>query len=244
MSDDDRISTLATAPDARLDDLLALAATRYPVHFEPVRLGDTAIEVLQISDLPGFIDRLVARSPGQTKLNLPFWAKIWPASFPMSLLLTRMDPAKTPKLLEIGAGIGLCGLVAASRGFEATISDIEPEALLFIRASILKNGLDATARAIRLDFTAGRLEERFDTIVASEALYIPDIHVQLASCLRAHLAPGGNVLMASDVARPAPKFFAHISQYCSIQRMEATYPGEDGNTKTSILFRMRESANA
>jgi len=244
MSDDDRISTLATAPDTRLDDLLALAATRFQVHFEPLRLGDMAIDVLQITDLSAHIDRLMARATGQQKLNLPFWAKIWPASFPMSLLLTRMDPASGPRLLEIGAGVGLCGLVAARRGFAAAISDIEPEALLFIRASILKNGLEATARAVRLDFMAGRLEERFDTVMASEALYIPDSHEPLVDCLKTHLAPGGQLLLASDIARPAPKFFAHASAHFAMQRMEANYPGEDGQTKTSVIFRMRARPNA
>lgn len=244
MSDDQRILTLATAPDTRLDDLLTLARTRYAVHFEPVRLGEVAIDVLQISDLNAHIDRLLARASGPETLRLPFWAKIWPASFPMSLLLTRMDPAGGPRLLEIGAGVGLCGLVAARRGFDATISDIEPEALLFIRASILKNGLEATARAALLDFSTHRLETRFEVIVASEALYIPGSHVPLADCLLEHLAPGGQVLLASDIARPAPKFFAHASRHFAMQRMEANYPGEDGQTKTSILFRMRALPDA
>ncbi len=244
MRDNQRLLTLATAPDARLDDLLALAQTLYPVHFEPVSLGEVAVDILQISDLSSHIDQLMARSSGQKKISLPFWAKIWPASFPMSLLLTRIDPASAPRLLEIGAGVGLCGLVAARRGFAVAITDIEPEALLFIRVSILKNGLEATARAVHLDFMTGSLEERFDAIVASEALYIPDSHEPLTKCLTTHLAPGGQVLMASDIARPAPKFFAHASQHFAIQRMEAQYRGEDDQPKTSILFRMRAHTNA
>ena len=49
-------------------------------------LGSLSIDILQITDLPAYIDRLAARSAPGEKLVLPFWAKLWPASLPLAML--------------------------------------------------------------------------------------------------------------------------------------------------------------
>ena len=50
MKGDPRILEMALSPDSRLDDILALAGSRYPVVFETVALGALNIDLLQIAD--------------------------------------------------------------------------------------------------------------------------------------------------------------------------------------------------
>lgn len=246
MTNQSRILKAALAPTTTLDDILALAGSRYPVGFETVSLGDLSLEMLQITDLPGYIDQLVETSRPGEKIALPFWAKIWPASFPLALLASKLTPSGDATFLELGAGLGLCGLVAAKQGFKTLITDIEPEALLFIRACILKNGLQDMARPALLDIAKPETEERFGVIACSEALYLPELHDPLACFLADHLSPGpsSQVLLSCDRCREAAPFFARAQQDFLIQRTQSTCRSETGESQTCVLFRMRSRANA
>lgn len=245
MNADPRILELALAPEAALDDILALASARHPVRFETVTLGETSLELLQIVDLLAYIDRLVETARPGEKLTLPFWAKLWPASLPLAMLIARLSPRPGDKLIELGAGLGLCGLTGAMRGFHTLITDIEPEALLFARAAILKNGLDHTAKVGYLNIADARTQERFEVIAMSEALYLPALHEPLAAFLAAHLsdAPGAQALISCDRCREAAPFFAQASRNFTIQRTQASCRSGD-EAQTSVLFRMQKRRDA
>lgn len=247
MNTDPRILELALSPEVTLDDVLALAGSRHPVAFETVSLGGMDLDILQITDLPAYVDRLAQSSRPGEKLVLPFWAKLWPASFPLAMLLSRLTPQPGgSSLLELGAGLGLCGLAAARRGFQALVTDIEPEALLFIRASILKNGLEAQARPALLDIRSPGIEDRFEVIVGSEALYLPELHEPMANLLVNHLAggPASQALFSCDHCREAAPFFARIHQDFLIQRTQSTCRSSEGDSKTCVLYRMRSRTDA
>lgn len=192
-----------TAP---LDELLDLARSRYAVCFEPVTIGGVTLDILQIADLPALLDRLAAM-PGP--VELPFWAKIWPGSMLLGHFLHHLDPGQGRTLLEIGAGVGICSLFAASRGFRAVITDIHPDALLFSRINVLQNGLADRAEVARADFSADRLDRRFDIILGSEVLYIEDLHRGLVKFLAAHLSsdPAAEAILCRDYHREADRFF-------------------------------------
>jgi predicted nicotinamide N-methyase len=246
MTNTSRILETALSPATTLDDILALAGSRYPVGFETVTLGEMSLEMLQITDLPSYIDRLVETARPGEKVALPFWAKIWPASFPLALLTSKLTPKNDASFLELGAGLGLCGLVAAKRGFKALITDIEPEALLFIRACILKNNLPGTARPAFLDIAIPGTLEQFDVIACSETLYLPELHAPLASFLAGHLGSGPNsqALLSCDSCREAAPFFAQAQQDFLIQRTQTTCRSQTGESQTCVLYRMRSRANA
>lgn len=236
----EKVLKQARKQDLSLEDLLAFLSARYPVHFETVRLGGSELKILQLSDMPAYLDRLTAKADVGGDLRLPFWAKIWPTSLAMALVLAGLNPANTPEILEIGAGVGLCGLAAAKKGIKAVISDIEPEAVLFIRAAILKNNLSDFAQARMVDFARDRLDQRFMTIAASEVLYLEDLHEPLLEFLQAHLAddPRAQVLMACDSSRRGAGFFSRASASFRIQRMTTKCPAPDGDSRECTIYRL------
>ena len=237
------LAKLLTDQDATLDSLLAAANSICEVCFESVSLGGVDVEVLQIVDMPAYVDHLAARATDGKPLHLPFWAKLWPAALPMAMLLSR-TPELPKNLLEVGAGVGLCGLAAAKRGVPSLITDIEPEAVLFIRAAIVKNGLSQSARAEVVDFTATRLPERFDTVAASEALYLPQTHTGLLDFLTAHLSdsPTAQALLSCDDVRRPDAFMRLAAPTFRIQRMGASRTDSDGNVQPSTIYRLRRHA--
>lgn len=199
-------------PEATLDDLLAFAGKKYALEFEPVSAGGVALQILQIANMRELLDAAIAENALKDALTtLPLWAKIWPASLVLGHALANLPPAGH-SLLEVGAGCGVAGLVAAALGFNACITDINPDALLFARINILKNNLGERARARRADIESDNLGERFSLVLGAEILYLEHLYRPLVKFLARHLRakdsyPPPTVLLATDHRRDAKRFF-------------------------------------
>ncbi len=194
--------------DASLDDLLALVRRRFEVDFETVVIDDLPLQVLRIANMEQLLDEL-ANQPGNEPIELPFWAKIWPAAVLLGYALRRLPADPTRRVLEIGAGVGLSGLVAAARGFPTLITDIHPDALLFARINILKNDLADHAQVARLDFTASTLTETFDLILGAEVVYQEEVYRPLVKFLLKTLSrrPDAEAVLGLRHGRGGKKFF-------------------------------------
>ncbi len=195
--------------DAPLDELLDMARQRFDVAFEPVNVGDIRVEVLQVQNMKDYLDRLVPTIHEDALTALPLWAKIWPSAIVLGHALRRIS-SHGKSLLEIGAGCGVTGLLAAGMGFaEVTISDINEDALLFAQIAALHNGLGDVVRVRRVDIASTRLDTAFDYIAGAEVLYLEPLHRPLVKFLRHHLAarPDAEALLAKDYRRKAKKFF-------------------------------------
>lgn len=254
MTNDDSLP-IATET-ARLDELLDTVKRKYEVRFEPLTVGDITLEFLQISDMEALVERL-SEEAGQGGLTLPLWARIWPTAILLSYYLRRLEPMRDSgapkKLLELGAGVGICGLFAAAMGFDVTLTDIHPDALLFCRINILKNGLSGRARALRADFAIDRLGCRFDGIIGSEILYLEDLHRPLVKFLTAHLAlhSEAEVLLARDYHRKSSAFSRRATKEFHIDDKilgyrETSTDGDarGGERQLAVITRMRARKHA
>jgi len=192
---------------APLDELLDVAKSRYDVRFKPVSIGGDTLEILEIADLEALIDRLIQRA-GNGPIELPYWAKIWPAVMLLGHFLTHLDPGNGRSLIDLGTGLGIGGLFAAKRGFKVLLTDINPDALLFSQINILHNDLADRVAVARVDFTADRLGRRFDVILGAEVLYIEETYRGLLKFLMAHLATNADaeIILAKDYTRKAVRF--------------------------------------
>ncbi|MCL1939872.1 MAG: protein N-lysine methyltransferase family protein [Desulfovibrionaceae bacterium] len=219
----DASSSMPLWPDASLDDLLALAGSRYALEFTPVSAGGVTLHILQIADMRERLDRAIAQNALQDALNtLPLWAKIWPAALILGHVLRHM-PIDGRSFLEIGAGCGVTGLVAAALGFERVcISDVNEDALLFARINILKNGLQERAQVRRVDVSSDTLDERFSVIAGSEILYLEHLYRPLVKFFKRHLAAQDNpeVLLATDHRRKAKPFFKRAGKEFRIEHRQ------------------------
>jgi predicted nicotinamide N-methyase len=89
--------------------------------------------------------------------------------------------------------MGLAGAVAAALGAWVLFADLESDALLFARLNSL-NWRDRV-RARRLNWQRDTLDERFDVVLGADILYERKQWDFLEPFWRAHLAPGGTVLL-------------------------------------------------
>lgn len=109
-----------------------------------------------------------------------YWAHLWPASKILASFVARsaiIGPGA--RVLEIGCGLGLCGLVAAARGASVTLTDRSDDALALLAANAARNKLDVRVR--RLDWDdPGPIDAGFDALLGADVLYAPDSHAPIA----------------------------------------------------------------
>ncbi|MFP4168596.1 MAG: class I SAM-dependent methyltransferase [Desulfonatronovibrionaceae bacterium] len=217
-----------------LEHLLDNAQKKFRVGFEPVKINNTVLNILQIQNLDEYLETLADKSSGTDPLELPFWAKIWPASILLAYSLDRLtepgDPHKQT-VLELGAGTGLCGLYTAALGFATTITDNNKDALLFARINALKNDLASRVKVDYADMGKTVLDTGFDYILGSEILYIQDLNRALVKFISRHLNPGGRVILSADYKRQSKKFFNLAAEEFDISHKTIGYKEKNSQGK-------------
>ncbi|MGL1862138.1 MAG: protein N-lysine methyltransferase family protein [Pseudodesulfovibrio sp.] len=228
--------------DQPMDKLIDLAVKKFgEVEFQKVAVGDISIEVLQIKNMQQYIDKLMDQTRTGKKVSLPLWAKIWPSGVVLGVSLSRFPLAEGSRVLEIGAGAAVTGLVMATRGFDTTIADPDADSVLFSRINALKNGLEDKVSNVRSDFTES-LGDPFDCVVACEMLYDESTFDVLADFLNDSLVAGesGEVFLSLDLKRAARGFFEQSNEHFNIMKSAVKYKDQDsGDEKDVSLFRFK-----
>jgi predicted nicotinamide N-methyase len=104
------------------------------------------------------------------------------------------------RVLELGAGVGLPGLVARRLGARVSQTDKAEEALRVAARNERENGLLGVERFLA-DWTHWTRADHYDVIIGADILYETEMHNALASIVQRSIAPRGTVLLA-DPGRP------------------------------------------
>ena len=112
-------------------------------------------------------------------------------------------------VLELGAGTGAVGLVCALLGARSvTMTDRDEATLALVHANARLNGhydpnasCEVSARALDWGDLATYHARAYDLIVAADVLYLPEHCDALPAAAAAHLAPGGQLVVACGLRR-------------------------------------------
>ena len=130
--------------------------------------------------------------------GFPLWAKVWEPSWILAEHVAKTPPFQFNKILEIGSGIGVVGIVAASFGHDVTMTEYDENALQFASANAEINHCPEV-KICQLDWHQPDLEDRFDTIIGSEVMFHERDCNPLLNLFRIYLKPNGRVILASGV---------------------------------------------
>lgn len=170
---------------------------KYKTAFQPFTVCGHQIELLQVTDLEAL---LAGKDPFENVSEFPFWVKLWEAAIVLTNAVASLSPREGETLLELGAGLGAPGLVAASCGFKVTLSDYEPHILDFQRVSAAASGLKGVEYKI-IDWTKPPKLIQFDVIIGAEIIFRDDLFKPLLHVFDRYLAPGGTIYLAHDQRR-------------------------------------------
>jgi predicted nicotinamide N-methyase len=144
---------------------------------------------------------------GESKTTKPYGAVLWPSSLALAHEVA-MRGVRGKKILELGAGTGLPGIVAASLGARVVQTDRQNLVLHVCKLNAARNGVAPEQLQQRIaDWTAWTDTEQYDLIIGSDILYAEPLHPFLRQIFDTNLAHRGTVLIADPYREPSMKLF-------------------------------------
>ena len=194
-----------------------------------VRIGSVNLEFTRIADPDKVLDEVAAEADRRERvsgkreadehLHLPYWAELWDSAAGIGQFLQRNSPGVPSvfpvskfksSVLDLGCGMGLSGVIAASLGASVLFADIEPPALLFAQLNSL--AWEDRVRTRRLNWNTDRLAEQFDLIIGADILYERQQWEYLAPFWQHHLARGGKIVLGEPGRQTGDLFMPWIKE--------------------------------
>jgi predicted nicotinamide N-methyase len=136
--------------------------------------------------------------------RLPYGIVLWPSSIALAHeLASRSLQGKS--VLEIGAGTGLPGVVAATRGGRVVQTDVQEVALAVAKMNAERNRVAIEQRVG--DWTAWTDDTRYDLVIGSDILYGTTMHEHLRAIFERNVAPNGRILVADPFRKQSFPIF-------------------------------------
>ncbi len=201
--------------DTNLKALQQNLQQRYDIEEYELRIAEKDFQWLRILNTDRLFDDLLAKDADDPDLadeRMPYWADLWPSALALSQYIFRNKVLVSGKtVLEVGCGLGLCGLVAASNGAQVTLSDYLPEPLQVARYLWLLNRHEEP-EMLQLDWRYPPANLQFEVLLASDVSYEMRSHEALVGAMRQLLKPGGRVLLSEPRRSTAQAFFKLLAQ--------------------------------
>ena len=132
----------------------------------------------------------------EDRTRAPYGLALWPASIALAHeLVSRAAELRGGRVLELGAGTGLAGIVAATYGASVVQTDRLEEALASGRMNAERNGVRSIEHRLA-DWTEWTDTERYDLILGGDVIYAPRLQPFLRAIFETNLAPAGRLLLA------------------------------------------------
>jgi len=187
---------VAEAPDSLRSQLAALRGV--PVGDLPPALVD--VRVQQVGDLRVLRPRdweQLRHEEGGAGRGVPYWAMPWPSGRVLAETVVADPPAPGTRVLELGCGLGLPAIVAATRGARVVASDWHRAPLAFVRRSARLN--HCRVELVQMDWAAPAVRGPFDLCLGADVAYDAGAEAALVAALCELVAPAGQVWLADSV---------------------------------------------
>ena len=157
-----------------------------------VRLEGHAFRILHTAAILSRDDE--SKFLGDEARRLPYGIVLWPASIALAHEVASR-PFRGARVLELGAGTGLPGIVAAALGARVVQTERQEVALFVCKRNAERNGISEIDHRAA-DWTAWEDREKYDCILGSDILYASSLHPHLRRIFETNLAPGGKILIS------------------------------------------------
>ncbi|MEJ5252220.1 MAG: methyltransferase domain-containing protein [Chthonomonadetes bacterium] len=179
---------------------------RYPTHTISIPICRRTFRLTAVRS----VDDLITESTSADEI--PFWAVPWHASVGLcQFLCASPELVRGKRVLELGTGLGLCGIVAQWLGAQVTLSDYQPDALEFALWNASQNGIH-NVQTLLADWRRFPEVEPFDVVIAADVLYERHLHASLQKVLMKTTDLHSRVFIADPWRDPAWEFIVQMEQ--------------------------------
>ncbi len=127
--------------------------------------------------------------------KVPCWAEIWPASIGLARYLYQERELSAKTAIELGAGLGVPGIMAGLKGAHITFSDFNQQALDFCHQNARANGL-TKYDTLLADWRSFPRELHYDIVLGSDIVYEPRLLSYLENVFTGFLNGRSEILLA------------------------------------------------
>src|SRR5688572_15000547 len=180
------------------------AAARLGARRRRVPLAHGALDLLTLPDPDALLDGLTQEQFDANDGRMPYWATLWASAHALADEVLAGPSVAGHGVLDLGCGLGLCGLAALERGARVTFLDWEPDAVSLARASAWAAG--HSCEAVACDWRSPPSLAPFDLVLAADVLYEPRNAPAVARFLARHLAAEGVAVVVDPGRLHAARF--------------------------------------
>jgi predicted nicotinamide N-methyase len=170
--------------------------------------------------------------------RVPYGLALWPAAIALAHeVAARAAELSVARVLELGAGTGLPGIVAASLGARVVQTDRHELAMELCARNGARNGAAALVHRVA-DWSAWDDGGRYDYILGSDILYGAELHPHLRRIFAENLAPGGRVLLADPFRATSLRLLEALEAEGWAVSLSTWSVGEEDSPRTIGLFEL------
>jgi predicted nicotinamide N-methyase len=211
-----------------------------PLHEYRAALGGRVYSILHTGAVLTFLDEQLLLNERETRL--PYGVALWPSAIALAHeIATRGDEARGMHVLELGAGTGLPGIVAASLGASVLQTDKQPAALHLCRLNGERNDVKGVDYRLA-DWAEWANTTRYDCIIGADILYPRPMHGHLTRIFESNLAPGGRVLLADPYRKASLAFLEVLEGHGWTVSIAKWTVGEDSEPATVGVYELTRRA--
>ncbi len=182
-----------------MTDILSTTAGDLPLEEVELTVGDRTWNILHAGAVVSREEEL-AYLLSESASKRPYGSVVWPSSIALAHdVATRGVAGK--RILELGAGTGLPGIVAAALGAKVVQTDRQKLVLHVCRMNAERNRVTLEHRLA--DWAEWTDLDQYDLILGADILYAEPMHARLRHIFETNLAPGGAVLLGDPFRPPS-----------------------------------------
>lgn len=170
-------------------------AARFPLETVELSIGDRLWQVTCVTDQDALLD-------GVNEVeHVPYGFLLWESAVMLASWLTgRAETLRGKRILELGAGVGLSGLVASYLGAQVWQTDHRADVLVLAQHNAQVNGGLAPHQFVA-DWRAWTHAVQYDLLLGADILYERAMHEYLLPIFEHNLVSGGTLVL-TDPSRP------------------------------------------
>ena len=183
----------------------------YPLKNTEICLNNKKYQLTVVDDPDRYLEKL-SKEDDEGTLFLPYWTYLWESSIGLAQHLS--DNGTTlfnKRILEIGCGYGLAGIVATQFGARVTFTDFEHDALQFARHNSLLNETSA-GTYVQMDWFAPCFQNRFDVVLGADVIYEKQNWDPIIELLHTLLELKGIAIFSEPNRKNADGFFKLVRE--------------------------------
>ncbi|MEM9485896.1 MAG: methyltransferase domain-containing protein [Cyanobacteria bacterium P01_F01_bin.116] len=201
-------------------------------------------QVLLPTSVDTLLDHPATHAAFEQDEYMPYWAELWPSALMLGQEIAQYQWPVGYRVLEVGCGLGVSGLVALALGMDVIFSDYDVAALEFAARNAKRNGFDRF-RTVPLDWRFPPNGLQVPMVLAADVIYEARNIQPLIGLMDVVLSPGGECWLA-DPDRPHKQDFQNmlIDQGFEFEAMARRLVRPDKPTVQGTVYRIwRAGAN-